>query len=92
MNDPDFVKNLQKKVFQPGFAQPTMTLEEFADGEIRNMNLMQEQQAQMDKLAKIEEEKDPDRDEALNEQIYKDRNWDDWKDNHEKGAGNKMGR
>jgi hypothetical protein len=32
-------------------------------------------------------------DEALLDQaVYKDRAWDDWKDEHPRGSGNKMGK
>ena len=39
---------------------------------------------------RVEDLKDPDSEEVMDKQTNKDRNWDDWKDMHEKGAGNKM--
>ena len=75
-------------LWQPDHAQPKMKMDDFADLEYK---LMMEKQERDQQHAKQEEEKMN----ALNEdeqddlQKYKDRHWDDWKDAHEKGAGNK---
>jgi immunoglobulin-binding protein 1 len=75
-------------LWQPDHAQPKMTMDQHADLEIYMMEKKQkremEHQKQEDaKMAKLNEE---DKDEL---QTYKDRMWDDWKDENEKGAGNK---
>ena len=41
---------------------------------------------------KLEAEKDDDKDYWNDQDTLKNRHWDDWKDAHEKGAGNKGGR
>jgi immunoglobulin-binding protein 1 len=40
----------------------------------------------------LEETKDEDKDEWVDEKTLEERHWDDWKDDNEKGAGNKNGR
>ena len=35
------------------------------------------------------EEMDPDAEETIDQQTMKDREWDNWKDDHERGIGNK---
>jgi len=82
-------EDLQSTVFQPGTNQPTMTLEEFGDKEYKKMMQLQEQQKLMAEQTKMEEEEDSDKDEKSDKKTKKDRDWDDWKDEHEKGAGNK---
>lgn len=45
----------------------------------------------MEEEQKYQEEVDSDKDEKIIDQkTLKDRAWDDWKDENEKGAGNKM--
>jgi len=85
-------EEIKAGVFQPTGSQPTMTLDEFAEMEMARMKEMQKQQEKMERLRKQEEEQDPDKDEVADKQTYKDREWDDWKDEHEKGAGNRKGR
>jgi len=85
-----YKEELQSKVFQPGFGQPTMTLEEFGDKEYERMMAAEKQQKQAEMNRKLEEDEGSDKDEASDKKTLKDRSWDDWKDEHEKGAGNKM--
>jgi hypothetical protein len=84
------IKDLKEGVFKPGWGQPTMTLDEFADIAIKDMEKQQEAQKRAEAQAKEEADKDPDKDENADIQTLKDREWDNWKDEHEKGAGNKM--
>ncbi|CAD8134003.1 unnamed protein product [Paramecium octaurelia] len=82
------------EVWQPNASRlPNMTLEEFADSE---MKFAKDQETKMKKAQeeqqKLEQDKDDDKDYWADQQTLKDRNWDDWKDDNEKGAGNKMGR
>ena len=88
----EYRKQLEQKVWQPGFAQPTMTLEDFADKEFA---MYQEMEAK-NKAANIknqkEAEEDSDKDEVNDRKTKKASEWDDWKDEHEKGGGNKMGK
>jgi len=86
------------QVFQPTVALPTIGLAEVADYE---MGLQREQQERgaLKNRAMVAEEDDRwcsgDRYGAKEEEederkTLKDRNWDDWKDEHPWGAGNKM--
>ena len=92
MNDPNFRKDIESKVFQPGHSLPTVSLNDFADNEMKMAAQMQEQQAEAERMAKLEEDEDSDKEEVNERKVKKDRAWDDWKDENEKGAGNKMGR
>ena len=82
-------EELQSRVFQPGFSQPTMTLEEFGEKEKGRMMEMEKQQKIAAEMNKAEEDEDSDKDEKSDRKTMKDRSWDDWKDENEKGAGNK---
>ena len=86
--DPSTIKNLYKsKVFVPDFTQPTMTLATFADQEMR---------AAVERARVPLKTNDDDfshyRDLEEEELIRDDkaRHWDDWKDDHPRGSGNKM--
>lgn len=71
--------------------QPTMTLDEFADKQI----ILMEQQKENEEISKKRQKEDEelsDQDEEVDDRRKKEkRMWDDWKDLHEKGSGNKMG-
>lgn len=78
-------------VFKMGGSQPTMTLDEFAEIEMRNM---QEQQRKMKEAeAERAKEKNNSSDEEVDaKKQLEARRWDDWKDDNEKGSGNRQGR
>jgi len=61
----DVRENLAKQVFQPGWHQPTMSLEEFADGEMQEA---QEREARQAHTHAEEEAKDPESEEVLEAQ------------------------
>ena len=84
-------QDMIQQVFQPGGSQPTMTLDEFADIEIAKM---QEQERMMKQAAAEKaKEKDNSSDEEVDtKKQLEARRWDDWKDDNEKGAGNRNGR
>ena len=84
------------KLWQPSFAQPKMTMDEHGENEYR---LMMEKQARI-KLAQEKEKKalkrigvndieDIDNPIVSEMKTYKARAWDTFKDENEKGAGNK---
>ena len=62
---------------------PTMSLEEFAEKEMADMREREAREHAM----KMEMEKETE-EEAEERQRIKDKNWDDWKDLHDKGIGN----
>ncbi len=80
--------NVRENVFKPT-RLPTMTLDEFAEKEKANMLEMERQQEEAKRNAPND---DSDDENVADEKTYKARDWDDWKDMHEKGSGNKMGR
>jgi immunoglobulin-binding protein 1 len=68
---------------------PSMTIEEYGDWAYKEMK---EREA---RTKKVEEEKKDDNSEdedQVETKRKKDSEWDDWKDEHEKGAGNRNGR
>mmetsp|Transcript_118188 Transcript_118188/g.294845 ORF Transcript_118188/g.294845 Transcript_118188/m.294845 type:complete len:375 (+) Transcript_118188:55-1179(+) len=85
-------------VFQCPYQLPTMTLAEAADIEMEEMREREERKATQERGRRAEEDdrwfhgdrygsKEEDEEEK---KIYKDRDWDDWKDEHPWGSGNKM--
>lgn len=46
----------------------------------------------MDEKERKEKEADIDRDDVSDAKTMKDREWDDWKDLHDKGSGNTKGK
>jgi len=92
---------LQKKVFGAGYpSTPTITVEEFAEQEMKKMlpssefALFNKQvAANQSKLHKNKWlEKEPtESDDISNEELQKERRFDDWKDDHRRGSGNRLG-
>jgi immunoglobulin-binding protein 1 len=89
---------IRSQVFRPGWNQPTMSLEELADREVKAAIERDERQ----KEAEAENENAPrryedlirdgleDNSELVNASAKLDRDWDDWKDENPRGSGNKM--
>lgn len=84
-NRMDVRDNLAKQVFQPGWHQPTMSLEEFADNELAEA---QEREAHQAHQAHMEEQKDPESEEVLEAERQKNIQWDLYADEVPKGYGN----
>ena len=79
-------ENIRKNVFRN--ANPTeMTMEEFAQMQMKHMHEAHEKQQEHKK-----EDEDSDNEEVSDKKTYKARDWDDWKDDHPKGSGNRMGK
>lgn len=89
MNDQVIRQELKERVFQPGHSVPTMTLDSFADGEIEFMNQQEALKKQNEEEA-LRNPVDEDKEEFNEEKTRNDRAWEDWKDDNEKGGGNKM--
>eukprot|EP00258_Populus_trichocarpa_P012012 XP_002321400.1 PP2A regulatory subunit TAP46 [Populus trichocarpa] len=91
-------ERMTAQVFQPGHRLPTMSIEEAGLKEMEIMNKWQERNVKFmeeansawykdnQKLKPSEEEEDEDDDDAA---VEKARAFDDWKDDHPRGAGNK---
>eukprot|EP00111_Clytia_hemisphaerica_P020996 TCONS_00061925-protein len=84
---------LQNKVFGAGYRNlPTMSQEEYFEKELREGKIVQDYNSKSKGGASgstAEEEKDEDRDEHDEEKLKKAREWDEWKDTHRRGEGNK---
>ncbi|KAK6203516.1 TAP42-like protein [Scheffersomyces amazonensis] len=72
-------QKLKDKVFGTGQVLPSMTVEEYLDYELANGKMMKEE-------VKDSNKNDDDTDNSDDE--LEKRRWDDWKDDHPKGAGN----
>lgn len=86
-------ETIRSQVFQPGYALPTMSLAEYADQELKDALERQERQNNEPDLPKryeqLEQKGLEDDDALVEEAVYRDRSWDDWKDANPKGSGNK---
>eukprot|EP00300_Choanocystis_sp_HF-7_P037534 c53712_g1_i1.p1 GENE.c53712_g1_i1~~c53712_g1_i1.p1 ORF type:complete len:356 (+),score=68.82 c53712_g1_i1:38-1069(+) len=81
----DLRQKLHAKVFTYGLSLPTMTLEEFAEVELKNaLERSERQKEKQAEKAKI----DPDSEEAVDAETLKKRGWDDYKDENPRGVGN----
>lgn len=92
-------EEIRSQVFRPGWSQPTMSLEQFADRE-RTQAIKREQRQKLaesqasqrprrfDQLVKDGMEDNVD---AVDASAAVDRAWDDWKDENPRGSGNKHG-
>ena len=89
-------EELKAQVFQPGWRQPTMTLEELAEIELKDALERQERSKNAKgpdkKYAQLEEEGLEDDEELVDKATVRDRAWDDWTDENPKGIGNKAGK
>ena len=74
------------EVFQPGWTQPLYMVEDAVEIDIANGKIVQEQQGKAEKKKDDDDSDDDDND----EKYRKERAWDDWKDTHPAGSGNRM--
>ncbi len=75
-------------VFRPT-NQPTMSLAEYADQASAMFGEMEKNQKEAEAFRAAEDAKDQDTDEITDKKTLEERAWDDWKDDNEKGGGNK---
>ena len=92
-------EEIRSQVFRPGWNQPTMSLEELADREVKEAIAREERQKVMEEHHKL----DPRRyDQLVKDEMEDvadlvdasaaiDRAWDDWRAENPTGSGNKMG-
>lgn len=94
----ELMRLYKEMVFQCPFAQPTVTLAEAAEADLAALREREARSAERARYQQAEEDdrwwggdrtgsKEDAEDEA---KTYKDRSWDDWKDEHPWGSGNKM--
>jgi hypothetical protein len=77
--------NVRDKVFRPS-NMPTMTLDEFANKE---MALAKEQEEQQKQFQMEKPDSDSEDESVADRKTLEARSWDDWKDDHPKGSGNR---
>ncbi|XP_028394015.1 immunoglobulin-binding protein 1-like [Dendronephthya gigantea] len=86
---------IQNKVFGAGYPSlPTMTQEEYFEKELRQGKIVTEFSENKTSKQKTDEENgkeemDCAEDEKYLEKLTKEREWDDWKDDHRRGWGNR---
>ncbi|KAL1915075.1 uncharacterized protein VTP21DRAFT_7780 [Calcarisporiella thermophila] len=78
-------EQLKQQVFRPGWALPTMTIDEYLEQERQRGNIISGGGKEPEK-----KEIDDNDEEAIDKETYKQRSWDDFKDNNPKGWGNRM--
>lgn len=94
----ELMRIYKEMVFQCPYELPTMTLAEAADVEMEQMREREAARADQERRQRSYQDerwysgdrygsKEDDEDEHT---TYKDRDWDDWKDEHPYGCGNKM--
>lgn len=89
---------IRSKVFQPGWSQPTMSLEELGEREYQQAIEREARQKQAEaervfqpkRYEELVRDGMDDNDELVEASAKLDRDWDDWKDQNPRGSGNKM--
>jgi len=79
----------QAQVFQPSWNQPTMSLQEYAEMEMKMAEEREERGRAAERKRKEKEENETEEERDEREAMEK-RKWDNWKDDNPKGSGNKM--
>eukprot|EP00929_Paragymnodinium_shiwhaense_P062268 TRINITY_DN31092_c0_g1_i1.p1 TRINITY_DN31092_c0_g1~~TRINITY_DN31092_c0_g1_i1.p1 ORF type:complete len:390 (-),score=128.87 TRINITY_DN31092_c0_g1_i1:144-1313(-) len=93
----ELMKIYKDMVFQCPHPLPTMTIEEAAEIEMAQMQERQDGEAERARQQQWEQDQrfwggryGTQEDDDDEKKTYKDRDWDDWKDEHPWGSGNKM--
>ncbi|OMH78641.1 hypothetical protein AX774_g4066 [Zancudomyces culisetae] len=91
-------KTITKNVFRPGYSLPTKTIDEFLEDEFKRGGVITSSKILIHKCViphsngpEIDPDED-DNDEELKDndaELYKQRNWDDFKDDTPRGSGNR---
>ena len=90
---------LQDQVFQPGHNLPSMSIDDYLSIEAERGNILQGggpkntqevNQERDDKQAWEEEEDNAEGERRREQKRQKDAEWDEWKDSHKRGEGNRM--
>ena len=89
---------IRSKVFQPGWSQPTMSLEDLGEREYREAMEREERQKQAEagrihqpkRYEELLKDGMEDNAELVEASAKLDRDWDEWKDQNPRGSGNKM--
>jgi immunoglobulin-binding protein 1 len=93
-------EKVRSTVFRPGWIQPTMTLDQFAQLELADAMARSERQSAIEnsddilrpkRYEQLVKEGKEDDGALVDLSADVDRKWDDWKDENPKGSGNKLG-
>jgi immunoglobulin-binding protein 1 len=92
-------QEIQSQVFRPSWKQPTMSLDELAEKEIKEAMEREARQKVSEENAKnaprryeyLVRDGMEDNADLVDASAKLDREWDDWKDENPRGSGNKMG-
>lgn len=88
-------EDVRGAVFKPTVERPSMTVEEFGEIELERARQRQakekydKQPSTRRRCDQLEEDGDEDNEELVKQATYRDREWDNWKDENPRGAGNK---
>jgi hypothetical protein len=98
-------ETVKASVFTPSMAPPTISIEEFAEQEVHEAQQREAAAAQLRaqhqarpggdpsrRYAQIVLDGDEDDEQAVERAAFNDRAWDDWKEENQKGSGNKAGK
>eukprot|EP00536_Pseudo-nitzschia_multiseries_P008808 jgi/Psemu1/306044/fgenesh1_kg.231_\ len=91
-------EEIRSKVFQPGWSQPTMSLEELGEREYQEAMEREARQKKAEAKRALQPRRYEelvrdgleDNAELVDASAKLDRDWDDWKDQNPRGSGNKM--
>ena len=92
-------EEIKSQVFRPGWNQPTMSLEQLADNEVKGAIEREERQKQGEanralqprRYDQLLQDGMEDHADAVDASASLDQAWDDWKDENPRGSGNKHG-
>lgn len=92
-------EEIKSQVFRPGWNQPTATLEQYANKEVKDAMARDERQKEADanrpfqprRYDQLEKDGREDDADAVDASAALDQAWDDWKDENPRGSGNKHG-
>lgn len=86
-------EQLKSEVFRPGHRLPTMSIEELAEIEVaaamERSRKAEQPRSGPRRIKQLEEDGEEDNPELVEQAAYKDRAWDQWKEENPKGSGNK---
>ncbi|RKP27631.1 TAP42-like protein [Syncephalis pseudoplumigaleata] len=81
-------EQLRQNVFRPGWRLPTMSIDEYLEQERERGNIIEGGGAESAKKTVIDEDNEAE----VDAKTYKDREWDDFKDDNPRGWGNRKGK
>ncbi|CAG8532622.1 11153_t:CDS:2, partial [Dentiscutata erythropus] len=78
---------IKERVFRPSWRLPTMTIDEYLEQEAQRGNIIQGGGEKSKSKTEVDDDE-----KAIDEETYKAREWDEFKDSNPRGWGNRMGK